>query len=159
MIYTPSPELIAVHWLTELSLPLVSGVSTTVPPIAKWQAPCWIQATSLGGRGDSYDPTRAVMVRTDIWGLPLKQGETNSVAELIADACHSGAGMVAEIEVRPKMWPVHLAEVTVWQQPRPLREDPFPSSKKDGAAPTQRARTTMTLSLIYSVRKPLGQVA
>lgn len=168
-LFTPSPELVAVAWVRGLRLPLTSDVSTTLPAINRWEQPCYVQVTAIGGQADPYDPRRNPLIRVDVWGAPKKYAETNSVAELVQDAAMFGTGQGIDLSVRQGHRPVHLAEVSVWQPPSALREPADPETitrlrqstgtgARSGEATLQRipnqqklARTTMQLALVYQI--------
>lgn len=175
-VYTPSPELVAVSWLRSLNLPFTSDVSTTLPAENKWTETCYVQATVTGGMSDPYDRGRNPLVRVDIWAGPKKYGEANSVAECIVDAVDAETGQGMDISITGRNGPnfrtVHLAEVSVWQPPKTLREPAEPGSKASLVSTTggsrsgessraiQRlpnqvalARTTMLLAFVYQITR------
>lgn len=170
MRYTPSAELVAVAWLKKLQLPLTSDVSTTLPAVTRWTQPCYVQASSAGARGvrhgmvDANDPGRESLIRVDVWAAAKKFGESNSIAEFIVDATYEGIAQNADMPIRTGFWPVHLAEVSVWQPPVTIRDVPSFAALdaaelgprvSNNAAPSQSklARTTLLLALVYQINR------
>lgn len=98
----------------------------------------------MAGSVDVYSQTRNPVVQASVWATPKKFGETNSVAELIQEATYDFAGLnpfPITVSNLPR-YPVHLAEVTVWQLPRAIKGDP-----------AKLARTLILLSLVYDIKK------
>lgn len=142
----PGSEQVAIAWLTVLPdlAELVSGFTGDALP-GTWDVsvgpPVYVQATTTAGLVSRYAEIRRPYVQIDAWAKMGRYGEVSAVAELIRAHTYRGTG-VGELTVYPGYFPVELADVSAFTEPRQIREDL-----------SRYARATQILNFTYTVKE------
>lgn len=126
MIRIPNSELVAVAWVRSLAPlvdDLVSDASATLPSQERWTKPVYVQVTAIGGAVSKYHPLRGPVVQVDCWAAAGMWGEVMAAAEYLRDATYAGEG-TGQLVVKTGFKLVNLGEVSVENEPRPIRGDP-----------------------------------